>query len=305
MDGVLTGFVTIGVLIGMGAWVAHLGILDLAGGRLLALISFSVASPALLLTTIAESDPGVLFTTPLLVSALAAGGTMLLYVVPARLAWREDAGSAVVGGFTTGYVNSANLGIPIATYVLGNAALVAPILLLQLIVIQPVGLAILDAQAAGKRPTLVGSVRTILTNPLTLATLAGVVLALTGWRLPELVASPIRVLAGFAIPAVLMAYGVTLRLGPGIAATGRDRLALTSALKLVIHPLLAFLAGRLLGLDGQLLFAVVVLAALPTAQNVFVIATRYDRAEILTRDTILLTTLGSVPVIALIALLLG
>lgn len=305
MNGVLTGFVTIGVLIGLGAWVAHRGILDLAGGRLLAMLAFNVASPALLLTTIAKSDPSVLLTTPLLASGIAAGLAMLLYVVPARWWWHEDAGSVVVGGFSTGYVNSANLGIPIATYVLGDAALVAPILLLQLIVIQPIGLAVLDAQAAGARPTLLGSLRTIFTNPLTLATGAGVVLALTGWQLPELVASPIQVLAGFAIPAVLMAYGVSLRLGPGIAATGRARLAYASAVKLIAHPVLAYLSGRLLGLEGHLLFAVVVLAALPTAQNVFVIATRYDRATVLTRDTILVTTLGSVPAIALAAYLLG
>ena len=35
--------------------------------------------------------------------------------------------------------------------------------------------------------------------------------------------------------------------------------------KLVIHPVLAYAAGRLLGLEGHLLFAVVVIAALPTA----------------------------------------
>ena len=41
------------------------------------------------------------------------------------------------------------------------------------------------------------------------------------------------------------------------------------------------------------------------AQNIFVHATRYDRATILACDTILITTIGSVPVILLLAWLLG
>ena len=60
-----------------------------------------------------------------------------------------------------------------------------------------------------------------------------------------------------------------------------------------------------LGVNGPALLAVVVTSALPTAQNIFVHATRYDRGTVLARDTILLTTVGAVPVILLIAALLG
>lgn len=58
-------------------------------------------------------------------------------------------------------------------------------------------------------------------------------------------------------------------------------------------------------MQGHALLAVVVCSALPTAQNIFVHATRYDRATTLARDTILLTTIGSVPVILLVTVLLG
>lgn len=54
-------------------------------------------------------------------------------------------------------------------------------------------------------------------------------------------------------------------------------------------------------MSGQALFAQVVIAALPTAQNVLVYATRYQRGEVLSRDSALITTLLSIPVIALIA----
>lgn len=308
MSGVLQGFVTIGTIIALGALLGHLGVLTLETGRVVASLSFWVGSPALLLLVIADSDPSVLLRGPLAASALAAGSTMLVYAVIARLGWRRDAGSVVIGGFTCGYVNSANLGIPIATYVLGDAALVAPVLLMQLLVLQPIGLAVLDAQAArraGEGASWARIAVTTFTNPLTGATLVGLLLALTGWRLPALIHAPMKVLSGLAIPAMLLAYGVALRLGPGIAGQGRAELALTSTLKLVVHPLIAYAVGRALGLEGAMLFAVVVLGALPTAQNIFILATRYRRAEVLARDTILVTTIGSVPVITLAAALLG
>jgi hypothetical protein len=71
-------------------------------------------------------------------------------------------------------------------------------------------------------------------------------------------------------------------------------------------PVVAWLVGRFaFGLEDEQLFAVVVMAALPTAQNVFNYAQRYDRGEIVARDTVLITTVGSVPVLLVVAALLG
>ncbi len=53
------------------------------------------------------------------------------------------------------------------------------------------------------------------------------------------------------------------------------------------------------------LLAVTLTSALPTAQNVFVYATAYDRATVLARDVVLLSTVLSVPVLVAIAVLLG
>ncbi len=109
-----------------------------------------------------------------------------------------------------------------------------------------------------------------------------------------------------AVPGILLAYGVALRLGPGFGGSeSRPELLTGTAVKLVLQPVAAYAVGHLaLGLTGPALLAVVVTSALPTAQNIVVIASRYRRAEVLARDTILMTTLGSVPAIALAVLLL-
>jgi malonate transporter len=51
--------------------------------------------------------------------------------------------------------------------------------------------------------------------------------------------------------------------------------------------------------------AVAIVSALPTAQNVFTYAQRYQRSVLLARDTILLTTVLCVPVMLAIAAVLG
>lgn len=77
-------------------------------------------------------------------------------------------------------------------------------------------------------------------------------------------------------------------------------------LKILAQPVLAYLMGRFVfGLDGHALFAVVVVAALPTAQNVFVYASAYGRGTVLARDAALVTTLASIPAIGVTAALLA
>jgi predicted permease len=49
---------------------------------------------------------------------------------------------------------------------------------------------------------------------------------------------------------------------------------------------------------------VTVIAALPTAQNVFTVAVRYGTGVVLARDSIFITTILAVPALVLIAALL-
>src|SRR5260370_32373236 len=63
-------------------------------------------------------------------------------------------GERAIWAMAGGYVNAANLGIPIAMQVLGNVSFLVEVLLLQTLIITPVVLATLDrhAEAGGKIP---------------------------------------------------------------------------------------------------------------------------------------------------------
>ena len=303
MGGVLEGFLTIGAVIVLGVFLAHRRILNLESQVQLSRLSFFVASPALMVTVLADADLREVFSQTLTASVagvVASGG---LYVLAARTVWRRDLAHTVIGAMSAMYVNAGNLGLPIAAYVLGDATLVAPILLMQMLVIQPVALVVLDHATSSTRIGLRGALVGPLTNPLTVASLVGVALSLSGITLPTAISDPLELVGGMAVPAMLLAYGVSLRLGPrpGQGASLWE-LGYITTLKLVVQPAGAYAVGRyVLDLSDPALFAVTVLAALPTAQNIFVHATRYARAVVVARDSIFLTTMLSVPVLLVIA----
>jgi malonate transporter len=214
---------------------------------------------------------------------------------------------SLMSSMSASLANSATLGIPIAVYVLGDASYVAPLLIFQLAFFTPLFLMALDATTSAHRTTPAGFALMILKNPMIVGSALGLVVAGTGWRVPELVMQPIHLIGGAAIPAMLIAFGMSLNGSrPLQAATGRriDAL-LASGFKLIVHPAIAYTVARFaLGMDGQALFAVVVTSALPTAQNVFVAASRYQTGLTVAKDTVLITTVVAVPAMICVALLL-
>ena len=307
MTGVLEGFATIGAVAALGFVLAHLGILDVPAQNLLSRLAFYVASPALLIVVMSRTPIRAILSANLVSSFASVAVTVAVYLAIARWRWRQPLGEQVIGSLCAAYVNAGNLGLPIALYVLGDISLMAPTLLMQLLVLTPAAMALLDSAALGQRPALTASLGRVLRNPITLGALIGVLASLAGNHIPALVLEPIALVGNMAVPAMLIAFGISLRRGPRPGAGGSwSHVGTVVALKLVVQPVAAVSVGYfLVGLRSHALFAAAVTAALPTAQNIFVYADRYKRGLFLARDAIFVSTFLSVPVILLIAVLLG
>lgn len=306
MAGVLEGFAVIGVLIAVGYLLGRFDLLGPGARLVLNRFVFFVAAPALMFTVIATADTSVLLSPILLVAAISALGVALVYVLIARLAWHRTLGPLTIGAMSAGYVNGNNIGLPVAVYLLGNAAYTAPILLLQLIVLAPTGLILLDAATHEGRRSVVGTLLTSLRNPLIVASVLGTVFALTHVTVPSLVLQPLRLLGGASVPLMLTSFGMSLfGIRPLAAGQGRSDVLLASVLKSLGMPALAWTAGTLLfHMPPAELHASVVLAALPTAQNVLNFATRYGTGVPIARDAGLITTIAAVPVLLVVSVLL-
>ncbi|WP_328321197.1 AEC family transporter [Kribbella sp. NBC_00382] len=306
MSAVVAAFVALVSVAVLGYLVGLAGVLRAEDELVLSRLAFFVATPALLFTTVARADLHAIFSPVLLTNLAGLFVVQVLYLGVAVLIWRRSRAQATIGVLAASYVNAGNLGVPVAAYVLGDGALVAPIVLFQLLVMAPVAFAVLDADrhGAGRRVPLRVLLTRPLRNPLTVASLLGLLFAAAGIELPSLLMRPIDLVAAAAVPVALIAYGLSLGGAKDSISLDRDAV-LAVLLKTLVQPLVAYSVGRwLLDLSGPALLAPVLLAALPTAQNVYVYAVQYRASRRLARSAVLLSTLLSIPImIALSGLL--
>ncbi|MFO1039201.1 MAG: AEC family transporter [Geminicoccaceae bacterium] len=113
-------------------------------------------------------------------------------------------------------------------------------------------------------------VRSVVTNPLILACLLGIVLDLSGIGLPRLLHDPMAILGRATLALGLLTVGAGLHLGslwrrPALLAT-------TVVLALLIRPALALGLGNLAGLDAMPLAAAVLCCGVPTSTQSYILA---------------------------------
>ncbi|NGN62772.1 AEC family transporter [Streptomyces sp. A7024] len=306
MQGVLTGFAVLATVIAVGYVLGRRGHLGPDGAAVLTRLAFNVATPALLFSTLLDAELSMILSGRLLITAIGTAAAAALFIAVAAIrSW--SIGYTTVGALCSAYVNAGNLGIPIAAYVLGDASLIAPVMLFQQLIAAPIALAVLDLTREGDRVSLLRRLTAPVRNPVTIGALTGVAVAATGWTVPGPVLEPVVLIGNMAVPAVLLAFGISLY-GSGVPGRGRDGPAvlLATTLKTIAQPLIVWaLATGVFHLGGTALRDVVVTSALPAAQNIYTYAAHYRVAERFARDAVLLSTLVSAPVLVVVATLLG
>jgi hypothetical protein len=300
MISALSGFGLIGVIVLAGWVVRRWAGLPAETEPVLGRFVYAVLAPCLLFTGAATADLRLLLTEPLLVSA---GAALVCFGLHALTTRRRERGVRIIGALVAGYTNATYIGIPVASYVLGDASLVVPIVLLQLLVITPLALTGLQLTTSG-HVSVRATVTAPLRSPVTVAVVLGVLVAATGRPLPGWLADPVATIGGATVPVVLLAFGMALS-GRRVLAPGPDRLPTFAAvvLKTAVMPAVAFGLAVLLRLTPEATYAVTVLAALPTAQNIFLYAQQFGTGVVLARDAIFLSTVACLPALLVITVL--
>ena len=129
---------------------------------------------------------------------------------------------AVIAAAASSY-SSVKIGLPIATYAIGDATYVIPALVLQMAVLSPFIIAGLNAQVTSLR-SIWSSVLAGITAPVMLAAVAGFIVSAAQWQVPDVVMKPLEILGGASIPMILMSFGASLK-GDGLLE--EDRLPVT------------------------------------------------------------------------------
>jgi predicted permease len=305
----LTGYATIGILILVGVVCGHFGILTVQHQKMMSKLALLVAAPALMFTLMEKADLSRVFARSFIANAGAIVIAALVYTLLAVTIFKRSAPERTMGILLSSYTNAGNLGLPVAVYALGDATWIAPVLLVQLAILQPLALTHLDYHRARETggPVPLGKILSLpVRNPLTVGCVLGLVMNLVNLRLPALLETPMEMLGAVAVPVMLLAFGISLRLEPRPTRNAESAESyVIIAIKVLIQPLAAFLLARYaLHLPAQSIRAVTVIAALPPAQNIYIFGMRYGFRELFARDVIFrATAVSAVVILVLMAVL--
>jgi malonate transporter and related proteins len=300
-------FITLPIfsLIGLGYVGVRLGLFDVEVGSGLSRFVFWLAFPALLITSMAKAPaPDAMMASQIGVWL----GVLLAFQLGARLIaqmmglnGQTQAGVAMASSCA----NTAFLGTAVLTGLLGPTILplVAALVAVENIVV--VGIAVAGLKLSKETGIgLANIARTFLSgllNPTSVGALIGFVISLSGQNLPVALARPLEMLGSAASPAGLVALGIVMAgLSGNITKDWRET-ALVVVLKCLALPVAMLTAFTVLGAPRAIVIAATVLAACPSAVNVFIQARQADVWADGAATAVFVTTLVSIVGVSLAA----
>ena len=287
-----------------GMLAARWRLIDDAGLIGLNAFVFYLALPALLIQKVAAAPLERLFDWRLYLayegSCLIAYGLTLLVV---RRLLRRSLAEAAVCAFAVGWGNVGYMGVPLLIAAFGESRALPAVLamVLDTLVLQTITVMLIERGTGLGRSNLRSLLAAVARNPLILAVLAGVLLAVLDLQFPAPVVGFLAILAPAASPSALVALGGTLR--PRALGHDLGLAAMLTIAKLVVLPLIAWLVLRVVPVPPDLVAPILVTTALPTAASVYVVAQRYQVLERLAASVVLLSHLAGIATLTFVLVL--
>ena len=267
-------------------------------------------------TPLAQLHDASVFFTYLLCALVMVGFTVTVSM-NRRVGWNDAAFGALVAAFP----NTGFMGVPLLVALVGASAAGPAILTIVVDMLITTSLCIalsrLDgADEHGFRKAAGQALKGVAANPMPWAIVLGTLSSAFALELPRPVLQTVGLLADAASPVALFTIGAVLARSQMLTADGgarpmplRDYVPV-ALLKLLLHPLLVLLVGaaaRALGapLERSALVVIVLVAALPSASNVSMLAERFGANNgRIARIILVSTALAFLSFSAIVALLL-
>lgn len=269
-------------------------------------------SPALIFASLVRAD--LSGDGALRMLALSVGLVLLLGALIAAAAMplgmrRADLSALLL---TSLFMNSGNYGLPAARFAFGEEGFTQALFFFvaQSIMAQTLGVAVAAWGSAKAGPGVARQVAgRVLRMPQVYATVAALAVRATGFD-PDaatgLAAGLFRglsLLSEATLPMMLIVLGA--QLAGGVAFSEPRLVALASALRLLVSPLVAYGLGLALGLDQLGLAVGVMLAGMPTAVNTTIVALEFNSRPSLVVGTVVATSVLSLATLSVLLTLVG
>jgi malonate transporter and related proteins len=205
--------------------------------------------------------------------------------------------AAVIQGVLGAYSNIGYMGPGLTLATLGPAAATPTALIFVfdnalIFALTPLLVGMAESGSSGLGRTLWSIFVRVVTHPFNIATALGVLSAWSGLKPPHAIDQMLVSLKNAAAPVALFALGVTVALRP--IKGFPSELLVHLPVKLLLHPLLVWLAISLLAdVPPVWTYTAMLMAALPPALNVYVMARHYNAYVERASSAILIGTLVS------------
>lgn len=259
-----------------------------------------VALPALFFNLLSETPVEKLTSWSFIFASLL--GTYCAFAIAfcvGVFATDGDIPQSTIQGLAGAYGNIGYMGPGIAIAALGPEAVVPVALIFCFDNTLHFAMAPLMMAVGGEGPKQSAAQMTlevakrIFTHPFIIATIVGVLAAVVQFKPPAVVGQLLGYLANAAAPCALFAMGITVALAP--QGSIPRVLGMLVPIKLLIHPVLVYVLVSWVGdFEPVWTYTAVLLASLPTATNVFVIAQQYNVWAARASSMVLVSTIVSV-----------
>jgi predicted permease len=301
MVSIVTAILPVFLLIFLGSWLQGRGFPGSGFWQPAERLTYRIFFPALIVTTLSGADLSGLSVLPMAGALVAAILLMAAGMVAAQRIWRVD-GPAFTSMVQGSVRMNVYICLSIAGAVWGSAGLTVAAIAIAVIVptVNLICVIALARWGSAAEPTVLGTIKQVLTNPLIIAAVLGALSNFTG--MPIVVGDVLDILGRAALPIGLLCVGAALD-WPAVRRNARA-VAQTTALKLIAMPALTAVMLWAFGVEGLTAAIALLFMASPTATSSYILARQLGGDATLMAGVITLQTavsMVSLPVILTLA----
>ena len=265
-------------------------------------VNYYILFPALLVGSLAAAPLG----DPAIWRLGGAAGAAIALAACGLYGWRwwTPSPAALFGPSLQGVVRiNTYLGLAITAALVGATGIERAAIVLAVVVplVNVLSIMALADRTEARHPLAI--LRMMGRNPLILACVLGITLALSGIGLPFGTGAFFALVGQGSLPLGLLCVGAALR--PGALRSDMGAIGVNSALRLFAMPLLAMGMAWIFDLDGIEALVLVIFFAIPTAPTSYVLTRQFGGDATFMAGLVTAQTLASVLTIPLVLLIFG
>ncbi len=282
------------VLIGLGYFLSRINLFNDNFLRIANKACFRVFLPTMLFYNISQADFSSTFDFRLIAFSLIVCIIIfvLLYLIVPRCVADEDKQGVIIQGIFRN--NFLLFGIPVCQNIYGlEGAIIASVVAAFTVPLNNIMAVICLSKFNSKHQyTPKKILLEIITNPLVIGGLLGILFASTGIKLPALIEKPISQISALATPFALIVLGGGFKITK--AATDIRYLVSTTFLRLVVYPAVTLPVAVYLGFKGMAYAALIALFAAPISVSSYTMSQHFDVDYDLAGELVVFSTIFSI-----------